>query len=126
VPTYEYVCDACRHAFEEFQQMSEAPLRKCPKCGKRKLKRLFGIGSGIIFKGSGFYETDYKRKSGGADSGSGSGSGSGDAKDGAPSGKGAEKPAESTSGKPADSAKPASPRHGKGAVGKGKGGGKGR
>jgi putative FmdB family regulatory protein len=65
VPTYEYVCAGCKHAFEEFQSMSEAPLRKCPKCGKRKLRRLFGIGAGIIFKGSGFYETDYKRKTGG-------------------------------------------------------------
>lgn len=64
-PTYDYVCTACEHAFEEFQSMSEAPLKKCPKCGKRRLRRLFGTGSGIIFKGSGFYETDYKRKSGG-------------------------------------------------------------
>lgn len=62
MPTYEYECENCRHAFEEFQAMSDKPLRKCPKCGKLKLLRLIGAGAGIIFKGSGFYETDYKRK----------------------------------------------------------------
>jgi putative FmdB family regulatory protein len=64
MPTYDYVCDACRHAFEEFQSMSDKVLVKCPECGKRKLRRLFGTGAGIIFKGSGFYETDYRRKTG--------------------------------------------------------------
>ena len=63
-PTYEYECAACSHRFEEFQSMSDAPLKKCPSCGKRRLQRLLGTGAGIIFKGSGFYETDYKRKSG--------------------------------------------------------------
>lgn len=62
MPTYEYECNACAHTFEEFQAMSDKPLRKCPKCGKMKLQRLIGAGAGIIFKGSGFYETDYKRK----------------------------------------------------------------
>lgn len=62
MPTYEYECGNCQHAFEEFQAMSDKPLRKCPKCGKLKLQRLIGAGAGIIFKGSGFYETDYKRK----------------------------------------------------------------
>ncbi len=62
MPTYEYECEGCGHAFEEFQYMSDKPLRKCPKCGKMKLQRLIGSGAGIIFKGSGFYETDYKRK----------------------------------------------------------------
>lgn len=66
MPTYDYECDACGHAFEAFQSMSEKPLKKCPACAKRKLQRLVGTGAGIIFKGSGFYETDYKRKSGGA------------------------------------------------------------
>ena len=60
MPTYEYVCDACEHAFEEFQMMSAKPLKKCPECGKNKLRRLIGTGAGIIFKGSGFYETDYR------------------------------------------------------------------
>ena len=62
MPTYEYECGACGHDFEEFQYMSDKPLRKCPQCGKMKLQRLIGAGAGIIFKGSGFYETDYKRK----------------------------------------------------------------
>lgn len=62
MPTYEYECDVCGHEFEEFQSMSDKPLKKCPSCGKNKLQRLIGAGAGIIFKGSGFYETDYKRK----------------------------------------------------------------
>jgi putative FmdB family regulatory protein len=62
VPTYDYECAACGHAFEEFQNMSDPLLKKCPKCGKRRLQRLFGTGAGILFKGSGFYETDYKQK----------------------------------------------------------------
>jgi putative FmdB family regulatory protein len=61
MPTYEYRCEACRHEFEIFHSITENALRKCPKCGKLKLRRLIGSGSGIIFKGSGFYETDYKR-----------------------------------------------------------------
>lgn len=60
MPTYEYVCDACEHEFEEFQSMSAKHLKKCPACGKNKLRRLIGTGAGIIFKGSGFYETDYR------------------------------------------------------------------
>ncbi len=63
MPTYEYECAACGHTFEEFQSMSDKPLRKCPQCKKQKLQRLIGSGAGIIFKGSGFYETDYKRQS---------------------------------------------------------------
>jgi putative FmdB family regulatory protein len=62
MPTYEYQCQACGHAFDELQAMSDAKLTKCPKCHKKKLARLIGGGSGMIFKGSGFYETDYKRK----------------------------------------------------------------
>ena len=64
MPTYDYRCQACGHAFEEFQSMSDAPLKKCPKCGRRRLVRLLGTGAGIIFKGSGFYETDYRKKTG--------------------------------------------------------------
>ena len=60
MPTYDYRCDACGHQLEAFQSMTAKPLRKCPECGKQKLKRLIGTGAGIIFKGSGFYETDYR------------------------------------------------------------------
>jgi putative FmdB family regulatory protein len=63
MPTYEYQCDACQHNFDEFQSMSDEPLKKCPKCGKKKLRRLFGAGAAIIFKGSGFYQTDYRSES---------------------------------------------------------------
>ena len=62
MPTYEYECVACQHAFEALQGMAEPEFKKCPKCGKQKLVRLIGSGSGMIFKGSGFYETDYKKK----------------------------------------------------------------
>lgn len=62
MPTYDYECLSCNYAFEHFQQMSSKPIEKCPKCGKNTVKRHIGAGMGIIFKGSGFYETDYKRK----------------------------------------------------------------
>ncbi len=63
MPTYQYECDHCGHEFEILQSMTDKKLRKCPKCGKLKLCRLIGTGVGIIFKGTGFYETDYKKKS---------------------------------------------------------------
>ncbi len=63
MPTYEYQCSACEHRFEEFQSITAAPLKKCPACGKRALERLIGTGGGIIFKGSGFYQTDYRTDS---------------------------------------------------------------
>jgi len=63
MPTYEYVCAACEHEFEEFQSMTAKPLRKCPECGKARLERKIGIGAGVIFKGGGFYETDYRSES---------------------------------------------------------------
>ena len=63
MPTYEYECSSCDHAFELFQQMSDPLKKKCPKCGKLKLKRLIGTGAGVIFKGGGFYETDYRSDS---------------------------------------------------------------
>jgi putative FmdB family regulatory protein len=60
MPTYEYQCDACEHNFDEFQSIKAEPLKKCPKCGKNKLRRVFGAGAAVLFKGSGFYETDYR------------------------------------------------------------------
>ncbi len=62
MPTYEYACSKCGHHFEKFQSMRDEPLKKCPSCGKPALKRLIGGGAGLIFKGSGFYITDYKNK----------------------------------------------------------------
>ena len=59
MPTYEYVCEACGYKFEKLQNMSDKPLKECPECGK-EIKRLIGKGMGVIFKGSGFYATDYK------------------------------------------------------------------
>lgn len=63
MPTYEYYCDACQENVEVFQKMSDEPLEVCPKCGEKALRRLISGGSGLIFKGSGFYITDYKNKS---------------------------------------------------------------
>jgi putative FmdB family regulatory protein len=63
MPTYEYQCDGCGHTFDILQTMSAPKLTKCPECKKNKLHRLIGTGSGVIFKGTGFYETDYKKKS---------------------------------------------------------------
>jgi putative FmdB family regulatory protein len=63
MPTYEYKCENCGHKLEEFQSMSEPPLVKCPACKKKKLRRLFGTGAAILFKGSGLYDTDYRSES---------------------------------------------------------------
>ena len=60
MPTYEYKCKSCGYTFEKFQSIKDKPLRKCPKCG-RKVERLISSGGGVIFKGSGFYATDYAR-----------------------------------------------------------------
>jgi putative FmdB family regulatory protein len=60
MPTYEYKCEACGHRFEKFQSITAAPIRKCPACNKSKVKRLIGMGAGLLFKGSGFYITDYR------------------------------------------------------------------
>ena len=60
MPTYEYVCQECGYDFDQFQNMKDDPLKVCPKCKKEALKRKIGAGSGIIFKGTGFYCTDYK------------------------------------------------------------------
>lgn len=90
MPTYEYECQKCAHRFEEFQSMNDEPLKKCPQC-KGKVKRLIGAGAGFLFKGSGFYTTDYrsagysekKKKDAGAGEGAKAGGGeksAGDAK----------------------------------------------
>jgi putative FmdB family regulatory protein len=63
MPTYDYVCDACQHEFEHFQSITADPLRTCPECKRRKLRRLIGPGAAIVFKGSGFYKTDYRSES---------------------------------------------------------------
>lgn len=63
MPTYDYVCEACGHELEIFQSMSEKPKRKCPACSAMKLYRKIGSGAGVIFKGSGFYQTDYRSAS---------------------------------------------------------------
>ncbi len=63
MPTYDYVCDACGHSFELFQSIKADPEKKCPECGKLKLRRLIGPGAAIVFKGSGFYQTDYRSES---------------------------------------------------------------
>ena len=63
MPTYDYVCDGCSHAFELFQSMTDATKKTCPKCKKKKLRRLIGAGGAIVFKGTGFYQTDYRSES---------------------------------------------------------------
>ncbi len=63
MPTYDYKCDNCQHEFEQFQSIKARPIRKCPECGKLSVQRLIGAGAGIIFKGSGFYQTDYRSES---------------------------------------------------------------
>ena len=63
MPTYDYVCDACGHEFELFQSITSNPKRKCPECSRLKLRRLIGPGAAIVFKGSGFYSTDYRSES---------------------------------------------------------------
>ena len=63
MPTYEYVCEGCGHEFEELQSFKDQPLKVCPKCHEERLRRLFGTGAAILFKGSGFYETDYRSES---------------------------------------------------------------
>ena len=63
MPTYEYRCESCHHQFEELQSFKDDPLTVCPKCHEASLRRLFGVGAAILFKGSGFYETDYRSES---------------------------------------------------------------
>src|SRR3954466_2145190 len=84
MPTYEYKCDACGATFERFQSIKAEPIKRCPECGKAKVRRLIGTGAGMIFKGSGFYITDYRDQSyadkAKAESGGGGGESSGDGK----------------------------------------------
>jgi len=63
MPTYEYICQICQHRFEKFQSITAKPLQRCPKCGKNGLKKVIGSGAGILFRGSGFYQTDYRTQS---------------------------------------------------------------
>lgn len=107
MPTYEYECGNCGHSFEEFQAMSDKPLRKCPSCSKLKLVRLIGSGAGIIFKGSGFYETDYKRKEQPKPAEKPADGGGSSADKPESSSKPAPSPAEAPAGKAASEAKPA-------------------
>ena len=60
MPTYEYICDACQHEFEQFQSIKAPPVKVCPTCKKKKVRRKISSGAGILFKGGGFYETDYR------------------------------------------------------------------
>ncbi|MGH7213497.1 MAG: FmdB family zinc ribbon protein [Tepidisphaeraceae bacterium] len=99
MPTYEYKCTACGHAFELFQSIMAQPVKRCPECGKAKAKRLIGTGAGLIFKGSGFYITDYRDKSYADRAKTDSGTTSTDAKS-----SGDSKP--STGSKPSTDAKP--------------------
>ncbi len=106
MPTYDYECDACGHRFELYQSISADPERKCPACKKLKLRRLIGTGAAVVFKGSGFYQTDYRsdsyKKSAAADSGSSSSGSSSTEKpssDKTPSEKPASKPSEDTAPK---------------------------
>jgi putative FmdB family regulatory protein len=63
MPTYEYCCESCGHKFDELQSFKDEPLKVCPQCHQESLRRLFGTGAAILFKGSGFYETDYRSES---------------------------------------------------------------
>jgi putative FmdB family regulatory protein len=107
MPTYDYECDACGHKLEMFQSITESPKRKCPNCGRLKLRRLFGTGAAVMFKGSGFYQTDYRSESykkraesdrkAAADSGGDGKSASGDGKSPSGDAKSADRPASSAS-----------------------------
>ena len=109
MPTYDYTCEACGHAFEKFQSITAAPIRKCPACGKNSVKRLIGTGAGLIFKGGGFYQTDYrsdgykadaKKESGGSASDDSGGSAKPDGGKPADAPGAAAKPAETKAARP--------------------------
>jgi putative FmdB family regulatory protein len=65
MPTYDYSCSACGHRFERFESINDDAIKACLKCGKKKAKRMLGVGAGLIFKGAGFYTTDSKNSGGG-------------------------------------------------------------
>jgi putative FmdB family regulatory protein len=109
MPTYDYQCEACGNRFEKFQSITAAPIRKCPKCGKSKVKRLISAGAGLIFKGSGFYITDYRSEGYKSAAKAEGGGGGGDAKS-SDTKSGDAKPSsgsESAASKPAAESKPA-------------------
>lgn len=113
MPTYDYKCNACDHRFELFQSMKDAPKRKCPSCGKNALERLIGTGAAILFKGSGFYETDYRsesyKKAADAEKGSASTDSKPDSKsDAKPDSKSDTKPDGKAESKPKQGSKPES------------------
>jgi putative FmdB family regulatory protein len=97
MPTYDYVCDGCGHAFELFQSMTDSVKKTCPKCKKPKLRRLIGAGGAIMFKGSGFYKTDYRSES--YKKGAAADSGGGDKKSGGDTSAGSSSSGGSSSGK---------------------------
>lgn len=82
MPTYEYRCSACGHEFEKFQKMSDEPIRECPECGQKSAERVISSGAGLIFRGPGFYATDYRKEKKTGDSGSDDAGGSGDGEGG--------------------------------------------
>lgn len=82
MPTYEYLCEACGHRFERFQRISDRPVRKCPACGAAKAQRQISAGGGLVFKGPGFYATDYRRSGPAKKDGSSSSEGEGGSKAG--------------------------------------------
>jgi putative FmdB family regulatory protein len=91
MPTYDYMCEACQHEFELFQSIKDEAKRKCPKCKRLKLRRLIGPGAAIVFKGSGFYQTDYRseayKKEAAADKSSAAGGSNGKSSDAPAKGK---------------------------------------
>ena len=107
MPTYRYECAACGHSLEEFQSMTAKPLRKCPQCQKPKLQRLIGPGAGILFKGDGFYSTDYRSDSWREAEKAASGDAPGESKPGE------SKPADASTGSSATPAAPAPAKPGK-------------
>ena len=119
MPTYDYKCENCGHAFEKFHSITAAPIKKCPVCGKNTVKRMIGTGAGIIFKGGGFYETDYrseaykksqKAESGGGESGESKGEGKGEKGESKGESKPDAKPAGGESKAETPKAEPAKPK----------------